>query len=230
MYSQRYGTPPIVHATGGLVDSVVDCTPQSLAAGTATGFKFFAPKPEALKSAIARCVAAYRDPAVWRRCSETGWRVTSGGTPRRESTPRFMRDSCRVSATLVASLHDDRVTSLKRSRRAEVRCNAGGGCQTDADVLEHVGRLRCRPGTCGAAQLYELAGRAAKRKPRMDMRRLPGAGRQSLWPSAVDQRFATPHSQDVNPQPYAASARCWARAAIVAAPFPQAIRQHGALD
>ena len=25
MYSQRYGTPPLVHATGGLVDSVVDC-------------------------------------------------------------------------------------------------------------------------------------------------------------------------------------------------------------
>ncbi len=25
MYSQRYGTPPVVHATGGLIDSVVDC-------------------------------------------------------------------------------------------------------------------------------------------------------------------------------------------------------------
>src|SRR5205085_8600106 len=41
MYSQRYGTPPIVHATGGLVDSVVDCTPPTVADGTATGFKFF---------------------------------------------------------------------------------------------------------------------------------------------------------------------------------------------
>ena len=72
MYSQRYGTPPIVHATGGLVDSVVDCTPHSLAAGTATGFKFFAPNPDALKSAIARCVAAYRDPAVWRALQRNG--------------------------------------------------------------------------------------------------------------------------------------------------------------
>jgi Glycogen synthase len=72
MYSQRYGTPPIVHATGGLVDSVVDCTPQSLAAGTATGFKFFAPNPEALKSAIARCVAAYRDPSIWRALQRNG--------------------------------------------------------------------------------------------------------------------------------------------------------------
>jgi starch synthase len=72
MYSQRYGTPPIVHATGGLVDSVVDCTPHSLAAGAATGFKFFAPTPEALKSAITRCVAAYRDPAVWRALQRNG--------------------------------------------------------------------------------------------------------------------------------------------------------------
>ena len=37
MYSQRYGTPPIAHATGGLCDSIVDCTPATLAGGTATG-------------------------------------------------------------------------------------------------------------------------------------------------------------------------------------------------
>jgi starch synthase len=72
MYSQRYGTPPIVHATGGLVDSVVDCTPQSIAAGTATGFKFFAPNPEALRSAIVRCVAAYHDAAIWRALQRNG--------------------------------------------------------------------------------------------------------------------------------------------------------------
>ena len=30
MYSQRYGTPPLVHATGGLVDTVVDCAPASI--------------------------------------------------------------------------------------------------------------------------------------------------------------------------------------------------------
>src|SRR4029079_5822869 len=27
MYSQRYGTPPVAHATGGLVDSIVDYLP-----------------------------------------------------------------------------------------------------------------------------------------------------------------------------------------------------------
>ncbi len=72
MYSQRYGTPPIVHATGGLADSVVDCTPQTLAAGTATGFKFFAPNAKALKAAIERCAVAYGDAAVWRALQRNG--------------------------------------------------------------------------------------------------------------------------------------------------------------
>jgi starch synthase len=72
MYSQRYGTPPIVHATGGLLDSVVDCTSQTLADGTATGFMFFAPTAEALIGAIERCVAAFRDATVWRALQRNG--------------------------------------------------------------------------------------------------------------------------------------------------------------
>ena len=72
MYSQRYGTPPIVHATGGLADSVVDCAPQSLADGTATGFKFFAPNAEALMGAIKRFAAAYEDAAPWRALQRNG--------------------------------------------------------------------------------------------------------------------------------------------------------------
>jgi starch synthase len=78
MYSQRYGTPPIVHATGGLVDSVIDCTPHSLAAGTATGFKFFAPSSGALLRAVERCVAAYRDPGVWQALQRNGMAADFG--------------------------------------------------------------------------------------------------------------------------------------------------------
>ena len=43
-----------------------------LRAGTATGFKFFAPTAEALLAAIERCNAAYRDPAVWRALQHNG--------------------------------------------------------------------------------------------------------------------------------------------------------------
>ena len=65
MYSQRYGTPPVVCATGGLADSVVDCTPTSLAARTATGFVFYPAIEGALLGAIRRAVTLYRDPPAW---------------------------------------------------------------------------------------------------------------------------------------------------------------------
>jgi len=72
MYSQRYGTPPIAHATGGLCDSVVDCTPATLADGTATGFLFREPTADALGDAVGRAIAAYRDVPTWRTLQRNG--------------------------------------------------------------------------------------------------------------------------------------------------------------
>ncbi|HEX6007106.1 MAG TPA: glycogen synthase GlgA [Burkholderiales bacterium] len=72
MYSQRYGTPPIAHATGGLADTIVDCTPATLAAGTATGFLFTAPRVDALQEAIARACAVYRASDAWHRLQRNG--------------------------------------------------------------------------------------------------------------------------------------------------------------
>ena len=72
MYSQRYGTPPIAHATGGLCDSIVDCTPATLAGGTATGFLFREPSAGALAEAVERAIAAYRNPATWRALQRNG--------------------------------------------------------------------------------------------------------------------------------------------------------------
>jgi starch synthase len=65
MYSQRYGTPPIVHATGGLVDSVVDCTAATLKDGTASGFMFDGMTAENLYAAIQRAVGLYHDTEKW---------------------------------------------------------------------------------------------------------------------------------------------------------------------
>ena len=53
MYSQRYGTPPVARATGGLADTIADGQ---------TGFLFKTDFVEAVK----RAVAAYREPARWR--------------------------------------------------------------------------------------------------------------------------------------------------------------------
>ena len=72
MYSQRYGTPPIVRRTGGLADTVVDCTPATLADGTASGFVFDEARPGALLAAIERAVAAFADPATWQALQRNG--------------------------------------------------------------------------------------------------------------------------------------------------------------
>jgi len=40
LYAFRYGTIPVVRATGGLVDTVVDVNDQTRADGTASGFVF----------------------------------------------------------------------------------------------------------------------------------------------------------------------------------------------
>jgi starch synthase len=72
MYSQRYGTPPVAHATGGLVDTIVDGTEQTLAARTATGFLFREPSARALIAAVERALAVYRNPDRWRSLQRSG--------------------------------------------------------------------------------------------------------------------------------------------------------------
>ncbi len=72
MYSQRYGTPPVVHDTGGLHDSVVDCQPVTLADKTATGFMFEPMTGDAFLVAVQRAVAAYYDKKIWRQLQKNG--------------------------------------------------------------------------------------------------------------------------------------------------------------
>ena len=72
MYSQRYGTPPIVRATGGLADTVIDCTPATLADGSASGFVFQEPSAGALLAAVERAARTWRDSATWRALQRNG--------------------------------------------------------------------------------------------------------------------------------------------------------------
>jgi starch synthase len=75
LYSMKYGTPPVVRFTGGLADTVVDCTPEALAAGTATGFTFLAIAADALADAVRRGINLYHGEASsWRRLLQTAMR------------------------------------------------------------------------------------------------------------------------------------------------------------
>ncbi len=65
IYSLRYGTIPVVRRTGGLADTIVDATPANLKKGSATGFVFDDPTPEAFTEAVERALAAWREPKTW---------------------------------------------------------------------------------------------------------------------------------------------------------------------
>jgi starch synthase len=74
MYSQRYGTVPIVRNVGGLVDSVVDATPETIRAGTATGIMIVEETAGAITQGVKRALDLYRDAPVWTKIAQTGMR------------------------------------------------------------------------------------------------------------------------------------------------------------
>jgi starch synthase len=72
IYSQRYGTVPVVRHTGGLVDTVTDTTPATLDNKTATGFSFHETTATALRDAVVRALSCYREPDTWLQIMRTG--------------------------------------------------------------------------------------------------------------------------------------------------------------
>jgi starch synthase len=65
LYSLRYGAVPVVHAVGGLRDTVTDGE---------TGFVFEEPTPRAIVAAVRRAVEAFAEPDRWDRLVGAGMR------------------------------------------------------------------------------------------------------------------------------------------------------------
>jgi len=81
MMSQRYGTIPVVRATGGLADTVRDFDPASR---DGTGFVFQGYEAGEMTAAVKRALASYRQPRVWHRLIENAmkqdfsWETAAG--------------------------------------------------------------------------------------------------------------------------------------------------------
>ena len=69
IYSLKYGTVPVVRATGGLDDTIEEWNPEK---GTGTGFKFAGLKAEGLLEAIDRALAAFEDKQSWTKLMRNG--------------------------------------------------------------------------------------------------------------------------------------------------------------
>jgi starch synthase len=69
IYSLKYGTVPIVRATGGLDDTIEPWDPRT---GKGTGFKFSEYSGEAMISAIHNAIGAFKDQEGWKKLMHNG--------------------------------------------------------------------------------------------------------------------------------------------------------------
>jgi starch synthase len=72
LYSQRYGTVPLVRKTGGLADTVIDTFPETLSDNTATGFVFNEATSGTLMETIKRALIVYSQPETWKQLQSSG--------------------------------------------------------------------------------------------------------------------------------------------------------------
>lgn len=75
MYSLRYGTVPIVHAVGGLADTVVNADEENVADRTATGIHFHEDTAESLLQAIRKATVLYQSRQSWKALQNTGMQL-----------------------------------------------------------------------------------------------------------------------------------------------------------
>jgi len=84
MYAMKFGTIPVVRPVGGLADTVIDATPETIEQGKANGFYFDQASSGDLLAALDRAIALFRQPAAWRRIRSTAmaanfsWRESAG--------------------------------------------------------------------------------------------------------------------------------------------------------
>jgi starch synthase len=67
LYSLKYGTVPLVRATGGLEDTI-----QDVSGGNGTGFKFKKYDGKELLKTIQRAIKVYHDKKTWQKIQRNG--------------------------------------------------------------------------------------------------------------------------------------------------------------
>ena len=83
LYGLKYGTLPLVRRTGGLADTVSDCSLENLADGLASGFVFNDCSVGSLSRAIRRVFVLWSRPTLWRyvqrqaMAMDFGWQVSA---------------------------------------------------------------------------------------------------------------------------------------------------------
>ncbi|HEY2759297.1 MAG TPA: glycogen synthase GlgA [Pirellulales bacterium] len=105
LYSLKYGTVPIVRATGGLADTVINTSDETLAAGTATGFSFHDYSAFALSETLRRATGLFAKPDVWAKIVAAGMNQDwSWGRSARDYVSLYERTLGRVRSAEAAKV------------------------------------------------------------------------------------------------------------------------------
>jgi starch synthase len=105
IYALRYGTIPIVRNSGGMADTVVNATRETLTAGTATGFSFEGISAHELAKCVQRATELYRQPISWRKLQRTAMRQNFGWRRSAEQYAdlyRSLTECCTAARALAA--------------------------------------------------------------------------------------------------------------------------------
>jgi starch synthase len=105
LYSLKYGTVPVVRATGGLVDTVTNTTDETLAAGTATGFSFHDYSAFALSETLRRAMGLFAKSDIWAKIVAAGMNQDwSWGRSARDYLALYERTLGRVRSSVPAKV------------------------------------------------------------------------------------------------------------------------------
>ena len=102
MYSMAYGTVPIVRRTGGLADTVVNATHETIDNQTANGFSFDEFTAVALQATLAKALRVYNDHRpIWNQLAQTGMRRDwSWGSSAKEYVQLYRQTALRGSTPI----------------------------------------------------------------------------------------------------------------------------------
>jgi starch synthase len=102
IYSLRYGTVPVVRATGGLDDTIEEFDPER---GTGTGFKFADYSGKAMLDCVRRALHYYRDEAAWALLQRNGmakdfsWKASAAEYAKLYATAKAGRNQMPVATS-----------------------------------------------------------------------------------------------------------------------------------
>jgi starch synthase len=92
LYSLRYGTVPVVRATGGLDDTIEEWNPVTRAGN---GFKFYGYRPSDFLAAIDRALAIFAFPGEWRHIMRNGMQQDFGWSRSAQEYARLYEEVAR---------------------------------------------------------------------------------------------------------------------------------------